>query len=91
MGVSEEQKRVRAYRGQIVSPGRPTVAWREDRVRFWAVIAAGAKTRDAGVAAGVSEPVAHRWFRHAGGSSPWRGESVTGPDFVRAVSVIERP
>jgi hypothetical protein len=29
-----KQKKVRAYRGQIPSPGRPTVAWREDRVRF---------------------------------------------------------
>lgn len=65
MGVWEKQKRVREYRGQIVSPGRPTVAWREDRVRFWQSIAAGAKTREAGEAAGVSEPVAHRWFKHA--------------------------
>ena len=29
MGYSNKQKWVRAYRGQIVSPGRPTVAWRE--------------------------------------------------------------
>jgi hypothetical protein len=35
------QKDVRQYRGQIPSPGAPTVAWREDRVRFWAAIVGG--------------------------------------------------
>lgn len=70
MGVGERQARVRAYRGQITSPGRPEVAWREDRVRFWAAIADGAGTAEAGAAAGVSEPVAYRWFRHAGGVNP---------------------
>lgn len=78
MGVIEKQKRVQAYRGQIVSPGRPTIAWREDRVRFWAAIAAGAKTSEAGAEAGVSEPVAHRWFRHAGGVNPQLAPTVSG-------------
>ena len=59
MPFQNRQKQVRAYRGQLFSPGRPSVAWRADRVRFWAAIASGVKTRDAGVAAGVSEPVAH--------------------------------
>ena len=40
----KRQLEVRCYRGQIPSPGRPTVAWRQDRVRFWAAIAAGAMT-----------------------------------------------
>ena len=70
MGVRKKQKDVQAFRGQIISPGRPSVAWRQDRVRFWQVIATGAKTRVAGEAAGVSEPVAHRWFRHACGVNP---------------------
>jgi hypothetical protein len=52
---------VREYRGQIPSPGRPTVAWREDWVRLWEAITAGSKTRDAAVVAGVSEPVGYRW------------------------------
>ena len=86
MGVWEKQKRVREYRGQIVSPGRPTVAWREDRVRFWQSIAAGAKTREAGEAAGVSEPVAHRWFKHAGGVNPRLAPTVSG----RYISSSER-
>jgi hypothetical protein len=71
-------KQVRAYRGQIPSPGRPSVAWREDRVRFGAAIASGVKTRDAGVAAGVSEPVAHRWFLHAGGVNPRPAPTLSG-------------
>ncbi|WP_210047787.1 IS30 family transposase [Nesterenkonia lacusekhoensis] len=86
MGIGPRQKRAREYRGQIVSPGRPTVAWREDRVRFWQAIAAGAKTREAGEAAGVSEPVAHRWFRHAGGVNPHLASTVSG----RYISSSER-
>jgi IS30 family transposase len=70
MGVVQRQQKAREYRGQIPSPGRPTVAWREDRVRFWAAIARGVKTEDAAVEAGVSSPVAFRWFRHAGGVNP---------------------
>lgn len=39
MGVGPRQRMAREYRGQMPSQGRPTVAWREDRVRFWAAIA----------------------------------------------------
>ncbi|MBF4587400.1 IS30 family transposase [Curtobacterium sp. VKM Ac-2887] len=78
MRVRDRQRQVQAYRGQIPSPGRPAVAWREDRVAFWAAIAAGVKTREAGVAAGVSEPVAHRWFRHAGGVNPNLAPTLSG-------------
>ena len=46
MAYGKRQLEVRGYRGQIPSPGRPTVAWRQDRVRFWAAIAAGATTQD---------------------------------------------
>lgn len=77
MGTNK-QKAVRAYRGQIPSPGRPTVAWRRDRVRFWAAIARGDKTEDAAAAAGVSSPVAFRWFRHAGGVNPCLPSAVSG-------------
>ncbi|HEX2300543.1 MAG TPA: IS30 family transposase [Streptomyces sp.] len=78
MGVAQRQRQVREYRGQIPSPGRPTVAWREDRVRFWAAIARGVKTEDAAVEAGVSAPVAFRWFRHAGGVNPGLPARVSG-------------
>ena len=78
MAYGKQQLEVRAYRGQIPSPGRPTVAWRQDRVRFWAAIAAGAMTEDAAVEAGVSSPVGFRWFRHAGGVNPRLPETVSG-------------
>jgi transposase, IS30 family len=84
--MRERQKQVQLYRGQIPSPGRPTVAWRQDRVQFWAAIARGAKTEDAAVEAGVSSPVAFRWFRHAGGVNPCLPATVSG----RYLSFAER-
>jgi Helix-turn-helix domain len=78
MASGPRQKKVREYRGQIPSPGRPTVAWREDRVRFWAAIARGVMTEDAAAEAGVSAPVAFRWFRHAGGVNPALAATVSG-------------
>src|SRR5690242_16540481 len=86
MGVRERQRAVELYRGQIPSPGRPTVAWREDRVKFWAAIARGVKTEEAAVEAGVSAPVAFRWFRHAGGVNPALCPAVSG----RYLSFAER-
>ena len=84
--MRERQREVRLYRGQVPSPGRPTVAWREDRVRFWAAIARGVVTEEAGVEAGVSSPVALRWFRHAGGVNPCLPPTVSG----RYLSFSER-
>jgi IS30 family transposase len=84
--MRERQREVQLYRGQIPSPGRPSVAWREDRVRFWVAIARGAKTEDACVEAGVSGPVGFRWFRHAGGVNPLLPPTVTG----RFLSFAER-
>jgi IS30 family transposase len=43
------------------------VARREDRQRFWAAIARGVSSDQAGVAAGVSPAVGVRWFREGGG------------------------
>jgi IS30 family transposase len=84
--MKERQRAVQLYRGQIPSPGRPTVAWRQDRVAFWAAIARGAKTEDAAVEASVSSPVAFRWFRHAGGVNPCLPPTVSG----RYLSFAER-
>jgi IS30 family transposase len=84
--MRERQREVQLYRGQVPSPGRPTVAWREDRVRFWAAISRGVKTEDAAAEAGVSSPVAFRWFRHAGGVNPCLPPSVSG----RYLSFAER-
>src|SRR3954453_19184562 len=52
------------------SPGRPGVAQRENRRRFWAGIAAGRWRRAAAIEVGVSPAVGARWFRGAGGMSP---------------------
>ena len=84
--MRERQREVQGYRGQIPSPGRPTVAWREDRVRFWSAITRGLKTEDAAREAGVSSPVGFRWFRHAGGVNPHLAPTVTG----RFLSFAER-
>jgi DNA-binding CsgD family transcriptional regulator len=84
--MKERQREVQLYRGQIPSPGRPTVAWRADRVRFWAAIARGVTTEEAAAEAGVSSPVAFRWFRHAGGVNPCLLPAVSG----RYLSFSER-
>ena len=68
------------------SPGRPPVARREHRQRFWEAIAGGATSEDAGVDAGVSPAVGTRWFREAGGMPP----SDFGPDTGRYLSFLER-
>jgi IS30 family transposase len=78
VGYGKRQLEVRSYRGQIPSPGRPTVAWREDRVKFWAAIATGVLTEVAAAEAGVSSPVGARWYRHAGGVNPPLPESLSG-------------
>jgi hypothetical protein len=86
MAYGPRQKQVRVYRGQIPSPGRPTVAWREDRVKFWAAIRDSVMTEDAAAMAGVSSPVAFRWFRHAGAVNPALPATVSG----RYLSFSER-
>jgi len=68
------------------SPGRPPVARREHRQRFWEAIAWGATSEDAGVEAGVSSAVGTRWFREAGGMPP----SDFRPDTGRYLSFLER-
>jgi IS30 family transposase len=60
----------RCLRGALRSPGRPGVARREHRLRFWRAIAAGRSSEDAAIDAGVSAPVGGRWFREAGGMPP---------------------
>ena len=42
----------RALRDKLRSPGRPGMARREDRLRFWALIAAGLSSEDAAIGAG---------------------------------------
>ena len=70
MGISKRQAAVRAIRGQMWSPGRPSTARREDRVRFWGAIARGVSSEDAAAEIGVAFAVGTRWFRQAGGMRP---------------------
>src|SRR6266536_2162559 len=86
MGGGKGQEEIRAMRGQIWSPGRPSVARREDRVRFWRSIAAGVSSTDAAVVAGVSPAVGSRWFRDGGGMPPISLVSLSG----RYLSFAER-
>jgi len=86
MGVGKRQQAIRSMRGQMWSPGRPSTARREDRVRFWEAIARGASSEDAAFDAGVSQAVGSRWFRHAGGMPPISLAPVSG----RYLSLTER-
>jgi IS30 family transposase len=63
----QRQLAIRALRGKMWSPGRPTTARRENRVRFWEAIARGLSSEDAAAEAGVASAVGTRWFREAGG------------------------
>jgi IS30 family transposase len=76
-----------AGRPAMRSPGRPPVARREDRQCFWAAIARGLSSEEAGVIAGVSPAVGVRWFREHGGMAPL---SVPAPLSGRYLSFAER-
>jgi IS30 family transposase len=76
----------RAGRGPVRSPGRPSLAWREHRQRFWAAIAAGVSSQQAGLAAGVSAAIGIRWFREGGGMRSVSRAPVSG----RYLSFAER-
>src|SRR6266508_535512 len=86
MGAGKRQQAIRAMRGQMWSPGRPSVARREDRQRFWREIAAGRSSEDAAAAAGVSQAVGSRWFRDGGGMPPISLAPLSG----RYLSFAER-
>src|SRR3954451_21345658 len=69
MGQRKRRRSDRSGRPRMRSPGRPPVARREHRQRFWAAIADGLSSEQAGVACGVSLAVGVRWFREGGGMS----------------------
>lgn len=85
MGAGKRQQAIRAMRGQMWSPGRPSAGRREDRVRFWEAIAGGVSSEDAAAVAGVSQAVGTRWFRQAGGLPPIMLAPLSG-----AVTVVRR-
>src|SRR5688500_7997926 len=72
------------------SPGRPGVAQRESRRRFWAAIAAGRSSEAAAIEVGVSPAVGARWFREAGGMPPRTLAPSSKPPSERYLSFAER-
>jgi transposase, IS30 family len=79
MGAGGRRRRSdRALRSSMRSPGRPPVARREHRQRFWEAIARGLSSEEAGVAAGVSPAVGGRWFRQSGGVPSLSPTSLSG-------------
>lgn len=79
-----------ALRGKLGSPGRPPVASREGRRRFWAAIAAGQSSEGATAGVGVSPAVGVRWFREAGGMPPAALAPSSKPPSERYLSLGER-
>ena len=72
------------------SPGRPGVAQRENRRRFWAAIALGRSSEAAAIELGVSQAVGARWFREAGGMPPKIFAPSSKPPSERYLSFAER-
>jgi IS30 family transposase len=85
-----KRKSERSTRDKLSSPGRPPIWQREHLCRFWRAIAAGLSSEDAGVEAGVSAPVASRWFRSSGGMAPTHLAQSAPPLKGRALSFAER-
>jgi IS30 family transposase len=79
-----------ALRDKMRSPGRPGVASREDRRRFWAFIAEGLSSEDAAMDVGVSQPVGSRWFRVSGGLAPSHLSRSSKPLSGRYLTFAER-
>ena len=91
VAVNDRKRRSdRSGRAPLPSPGRPPVARREERRRFWAAIAAGMASEDAAVDAGVSPAVGTRWFREAGGMPPATLGPSAKPLSGRYLSFAER-
>src|ERR671929_1900673 len=88
--MAGQRRSDRALRGKLRSPGRPGVARREDRRRFWASIAAGLSSEDAAMGVGVSQPVGFRGFREAGGMPPTHLSRSSKPLSGRYLSFAER-
>ena len=80
----------RAGRAPLPSPGRPPMAGRNERQKFWTAIAAGLVSEDAASKAGVPQAVGARWFRTAGGILPAMFARSATPLSGRYLSISER-
>src|SRR5579864_8639464 len=87
---TQRRRSDRAARAPLPSPGRPSVAGRDERRRFWSAIAAGSTSEDAALEAGVPPAVGIRWFRAAGGIPPAMFGRSAKPLSGRYLSFAER-
>lgn len=85
-----KRRSARSGRAPVFSPGRPGIARREDRRRFWGLIALGRSSEDAAIEVGVSAPVGSRWFREAGGMPPTHLSPSAPCPVGRYLSLLER-
>ncbi len=74
-----------AKRGPMRSPGHPGHHRAKER-KFWDEVATGKLPREAAEAVGVAQAVGQRWFRHAGGMTPYSWPAPSG----RYLSFAER-
>src|ERR1700710_1001759 len=88
--VDRKRGSARAGRPTLLSPGRPPVAGRDERRRFWATIGLGMSSEDAATAAGVPQAIGTRWFRKAGGMPPAIFRRSAKPLSGRYLSLAER-
>jgi transposase-like protein len=86
----QKRRSDRAGRAPLRSPGRPTVAGRDKRQRFWAAISLGLVSEDAAVEAAVPPAIGVRWFRTAGGIRPTMFGPSAQPPSGRYLSFAER-
>lgn len=89
MGI-RKRRSDRCGRPPLRSPGRPSVAGRNERQLFWKFIAIGMSSEAAAIKAGVSQPVGTRWFREAGGMPPAMFRRAAKPLSGRYLSLAER-
>jgi len=88
--MAGKRKSDRAGRPKPCSPGAPTVARRETRRVFWALIAFGKTSEVAGTSVGISTAVATHWFRQSGGMPPSHLCPSASPVSARYLSFGER-
>jgi hypothetical protein len=74
----QRRQAIRAMRGKMRSPGRPSTARREDRVRFWEAIGGGVSSEDAAAEAGVASAVGTSRPPPPRGRRWWCGSTVGG-------------
>ena len=87
---TKKRRSDRSGRSSLRSPGRPPVAARDERRRFWASIALGLSSEDAAVGAGLPQAVGSRWFRKAGGMPPTMFQRSAKSLSGRYLSLAER-